>query len=256
MPVTDELLKYLNRHFVNRADFLAAANIARSFLHDLIDAHAMPGPIYRVWHDGSMWSSIGGWIGPVREAAADSDWYSPAGIWWARGAKVLAETGANASSIAETFTDAFRADFIAAVASLPVAKFGYAELFADGKACSERSAEMAAQEWSDWINGGYGVCLRHFDARSMVVKTSEAKRIQWITDRGRKQTLTAHEQLDLLDAMERLDAVMLPFAPHERPHGTPGLWIDEPLAKYGLGAIPLIQSTAKPADPSLAKLCA
>lgn len=255
MRATVELLEYLNRHFIDRAKFLTSANIDDRLFTGLIDARALPGPIYKVWSSGSLWSPMLDWVGPALDTAPDAEWYSPAATWWARRAKVLAETGVDASAIARTLFEAFRADFVDTIAALPVAKFGYDHLFTEGKISVERSLEMAAEEWDDWINGGYGVCLRRFDARSLVIKTSEAKRVQSITNCGRKDTLTAHEKLDLLDAMERLETVMLPFAPHERPCGTPGFWIDEPLAKYGMGSIPFVRSTMN-AALAAPRLCA
>jgi len=43
-----------------------------------------------------------------------------------------------------------------------------------------------------------------------------------LTDEGRAEHLAAPDMDRLLTALEELEAVMLPFAPHQRPHGTPG----------------------------------
>tara|TARA_R110002020_G_scaffold25225_6_gene82120 strand:- start:4114 stop:4329 length:216 start_codon:yes stop_codon:yes gene_type:complete len=65
------------------------------------------------------------------------------------------------------------------------------------------------------------------------------------------------ERIELLDALETLDAVMLPFAPHQRPFGTPGKWIDTVMSTYGFGSVPLVQhaSVEMPTAAS-AQLCA
>jgi hypothetical protein len=40
------------------------------------------------------------------------------------------------------------------------------------------------------------------------------------------------ERLALCVAVDDLDAVLLPFAPHERANGRPGVWIDAVRARY------------------------
>lgn len=244
------LSRYLKTHFVEEAAFARSAGIRLSLLRALMEAGALPGPIYRCWESGAVWSPIGGWIGEEDSGIPLSEWFSPAAIWWARRAAILTGSGLTASQAAERLREIFLADFSLTLGSEPIAKLAYPEAFRDSAIDPEKGREAGLAEWEDWINGGYGVCLRRFDARSLVIKTGEAARVRLITQSGTKETLTADEKLDLLNAMEKLDAVMLPFAPHQRPNGTPGFWVDAPLARYGLGSIPLVESIA-PEDPAL-----
>ncbi|MES1158329.1 MAG: DUF6058 family natural product biosynthesis protein, partial [Terricaulis silvestris] len=86
---------------------------------------------------------------------------------------------------------------------------------------------------SDWLGGGWAVCLQRWHGHHVVTKNLERARIAAMTDGGRRD-LSDAERIALLDAIARLDAVMLPFAPYERPHGTPGLFIDAMRERYRL----------------------
>lgn len=236
------LSRYAAIHFIDEPLFLRSANIARSLFGDLVAAGALPGAIYRVWASGAVWSPIGGWVGGEETGAPQSEWFSPAAVWWARRASVFLESGTPLAQIADVLRETFLADFRSVLETLPVARLAYPDAFPGGRLDPQAAEDAGRSEWADWINGGYGVCLRRFDARSLAVKTGEAARVRAITAAGTRETLTASEKLELLDAMEKLDAVMLPFAPHQRPKGTPGFWVDAPLARYGLGSVPLVWS--------------
>jgi hypothetical protein len=87
---------------------------------------------------------------------------------------------------------------------------------------------------ADWMNGGWAVCLRKWDGHHVVTKDLERARITAITEDGARETLAPIDRAALRDAITRLDAVILPFAPHERPHGTPGLFIDRMRERYSV----------------------
>ncbi len=139
------------------------------------------------------------------------------------------------ADIAHRFADGFIADFVAQLSALPDGRLAYPDVYVDGVLSLDAAEALAAAEWADWVNGGYGVCLRHWSAADVIAKMLHRGRIIALTDGGTRQTLTASDRLALLEAMERLEAVTLPFAPHQRPTGTPGLWIDKILVRYALG---------------------
>src|SRR5690606_31365949 len=220
------LSRYAAIHFIDEALFSRSANIERALFRDLIAAGALPGAIYRIWDSGAVWSPIGGWVDGEETTAPQSEWFSPAAVWWARRASVFLESGTPLAQVADALRETFLADFRAVLETLPIARLAYPDAFPEGRFDPQAGQDAGLAEWADWINGGYGVCLRRFDARSLAVKAGEAARVRAITESGTRETLTPAEKLDLLDAMERLDAVMLPFAPHQRPKGTPGFWVD------------------------------
>lgn len=239
---------YVERYFVPLDELARLGGVSLDALIALIAAHAIPGPIYSLWSNGAFWSPIGGQHGPEPVGAA-THWYAPAAAWWVRRSHGLTPAAA-----AIAFKERFIADFVTRLASEPQGHLGYPKVYQSGSFDPHAAAEAARSEWRDWIDGGYGVCLRQADAHHAITKTCRRAAIVAITDEGRATRLTPEQTDLLLTAMEQLDAVMLPFAPHQRPNGTPGLWLDAMLARYGLGTTREAISMA-PAAPAT-RLCA
>lgn len=248
MTDTAALQAYVERYFVSLDELAALGGTDTSALTDLIAARAIPGPIYSLWPNGAFWSMIGGSHGDTPRGEP-THWYAPAAAWWIRRARNLSPTAA-----ATAFEARFVADFVARLAAEPQGSLGYPAVYASGQFVSDAAAIAGRSEWRDWINGGYGVCLRHADAHHAIVKTCRRASVLSMTDAGRATALAADAIDHLLTVLEELDAVMLPFAPHQRPHGTPGLWLDATLERYGLGRTSEAAQSTTPPIPQ--RLCA
>lgn len=240
MPSVELLQAYVERHFIRLPELAARGGVELGRVQALIAAGALPGPSYRIWRNGAFWSAVGGAHNGDPEGRP-VEWYSPAAAWWIRrasGLDLLPE------AIAGQFAKHFATAFVTELADLADARLAYPDACPGGTFSPEAAARVATAEWADWINGGYGVCLRHWSAADVIAKMLHRGRIIALTAGGTRETLAAAERAALLDAVERLEAVMLPFAPHQRPTGTPGLWIDRMLLRYGLG---------EPAEPGAAE---
>ena len=248
MSAVAPLQAYVERHFVQLPELAARAGTDGVTAGELVAAGVAPQPSYRIWPSGAFSSPVGGAHGG-EPAGPSADWYSPAAAWWIRRALGMAEAPA---TIARLFADSFVADFVAQLAGLPDGHLAYPQIYVDGALSPTAAEALARTEWADWIDGGYGVCLRHWSAADAIAKMLQRGRIIALTDGGTRETLEPRDRLALLEAMERLDAVLLPFAPHQRPTGTPGLWIDRILVRYGLGR-PIGSATAEAAT---LRLCA
>ena len=224
------LKTYVQHHFVEMDTLARASRFTPSQIEALIKAKAIPEPAYSIWPNGAFSSPIGGRYG--QPSGTPVNWYSADAIWWLRNAMIL---DAAPEVVSATFQAAFCAQFLQRLQQIPEAILGYSECYRNGRLEPELAHSLASREWQDWAHGGYAVCLRKWNVHSLVTKTIERARIITITDAGRKPVLSDLERAHLLQAMERLDAVLLPFAPHQRPFGTPGLWIDAMLVHYGLG---------------------
>ena len=247
MTPAQSLQTYLHQHFLPLPEFARRVGMSPAGVQALIDAGAIPGPVYTTWPNGAFWSPVGGQhSGPPLGDL--THWYAPSALWWARRATVLRLAPTVA---ADQFRAGFVAAFCATLAAHPLGILGYPEVFANGVLDPDLTARKAAAEYQDWIDGGYAVCMRRWDAADVITKMVQRGRIIALTRSGTLETLTPDAKLDLLDAMESLEAVMLPFAPHQRPAGTPGLWIDAILARYDLGG-PLAEPTTAIPD----RLCA
>jgi hypothetical protein len=122
--------------------------------------------------------------------------------------------------------------FVRALAEEPLALVAFPAAFPNERLDSDAAVRCAAAEWESWIDGGYAVCLRRFSGESCVRKESLAKRIRLHLDQAPGYHLDAAA---LFDLVERLESLVLPFAPWQRDGGTPGRAIDAPLAQLGLG---------------------
>ncbi|WP_240230754.1 DUF6058 family natural product biosynthesis protein [Devosia lacusdianchii] len=242
------LQTYLDRYFVQLDDLARLGGVSPAEVAALIAARAIPQPIYTIWPNGAFSSPIGGPHGAAPHGEP-THWYSPAAAWWIRRSRGLSPVDASAR-----FEARFVADFVTRLPLEPQAPLGYAQVFATGRFDAAAAQASARAEWNDWIDGGYGVCLRYGDAHHAITKTCRRAAVLVMTDEGRRPELTPTERDALLDVMEELEAVMLPFAPHQRPQGTPGLWLDAVLARYGLGTTRDAQQAVGQAMPP--RLCA
>ena len=76
-------------------------------------------------------------------------------------------------------------------------------------------------EWSAYLSGEYGVCLREVSPESIVQKTALMDRIQGLLDDPDESSAAWRE--DLVSAVDRLDRLERPFAPDydRRRFGSP-----------------------------------
>ncbi|CAN7596237.1 DUF6058 family natural product biosynthesis protein [Devosia sp. LjRoot16] len=248
MSAVATLQSYVERHFVELAELADRAGADMATVAGLVAAGAAPEPSYRIWPNGAFSSPIGGAHGGEPQGLP-TDWYAPAAVWWIRRALGMSLAPAE---IAQRFAADFVVEFVTQLSALSDGQLAYPDVYVGGVLSRDAAAALAAAEWADWINGGYGVCLRHWSAADAIAKMLQRGRIIALTNGATRETLSPSDRLALLEALERLEAVILPFAPHQRPSGTPGLWIDRILKRYGLGR----PTGDAPAEPATLRLCA
>jgi hypothetical protein len=204
-------------------------------LNDLIDAGCGPGPIYAFSSRYGWWSALAGHVdghdGPPPPEA--ERWFAPAAVWGFRRAVLARRRGASLEAAARRNAALFTEEFIGALECLPEARFGFAECFDRSGIVETVARARAAEEWSAWIGGGYAVCLRIFTGETCVRKESLGAWLKAHIANPEAHPMTADEALSMC---EKLAQLMLPFAPWQRPHGTPGVTIDRLMADLGLGA--------------------
>lgn len=219
---------YVAAHCIPERALAARAGLDAAQLMALEAAGVVPKPTYRVG-PSSVISAIRA-LGQ-REAGA-AGWYGVSVAAWLRRAAVLAEA-TPAADLADAMADGVARDLVTTLggAAADAQAFGWGGLFRDGRCDLTAARAYVDGEWAGWMAGGWAVCLRRFDGHHLAVKEIERQRIGAMLAAGVE---TPAERLALADAMARLDAVLLPFAPHERPHGTPGKFLDEPARRLGL----------------------
>lgn len=229
-PAYATAVAYVTAHHTPRSALAVAAGLTERELARLAEAGVLPEPTYRIGPAGVM-SAIG-WIGAAPDGEA---FYGPSVIHWLRRARVLAEQVPSAGLVAALeawLAEDLRRALAARTDEATIHGWGH---LMRGGAVNADAVRGEVESYRDgWEAGGWAVCLRRFDGHHLATKEIERRRIAALTQDGTKPELPAPERLAVLDAMIRLDSVLLPFAPHERPYGTPGKFIDAVALRYDL----------------------
>jgi hypothetical protein len=220
MPADDDARRYDERWFWTLDDLAEAVGVTPARAEQLVAAGCAPGPIYARGADG-WWSALGAEGGPP----AGEHWYSPAAAWGLRQAELAMRGG---SSLAEAAVMS-RERFAVALGDQRHARLAFASCFSGDAIDRDAARAVAEDEWASWIQGGYGVCLRIFTAETCVAKESLGARLKAAIGEPN------HDTADLLAEAEALAGLLLPFAPWQRPTGTPGRTIDRLLRELHLG---------------------
>jgi hypothetical protein len=217
--------RYIDRHFWTIDDLADATGTSVDRVRALIAAGCAPGPVY-VLGDEGWWSALDRDERAMPEGPA---WYSPGAAWGIRRASLVARDGASDADVATMLARDFAAAFVRALAAVDGAATAFPGCFVDGAIDTIAAHVVARAEWDSWLDGGYAVCLRVFTAATCVMKETLAARM--------KAALATddYDAAALLVMAEQLAGIILPFAPWQRPTGTPGRTIDRLLAEQALG---------------------
>lgn len=225
MHTDHDTRRYVQRWFWTLDELAEAVGATPARVERLIVAQCAPGVIYAHGDDG-WWSALGA----ERAAPAGEHWYSPGAAWGLRQAELATRGGMSPEDAGIMLRDRFAEAFAVALGREPYARHAFATCFT-GEAVDREAARRAAnEEWASWIAGGYGVCLRVFTAGTCVAKEALGARIKAAIDEP------GHDAATLLADAESLAGLILPFAPWQRPLGTPGRTIDRLLREQCLGS--------------------
>lgn len=225
MDMTTIGRRYVERWFWTLDELAEAAGAPIEQVQTLIAAGCAPGPIYVLGDDG-WWSALGARSEPAPSGQA---WYAPGAAWGLRRALLAVRAGVTPGEAAAANAARFAEDFVAAIGRIEGAERAFPDCFAGGLVDPEAAKTAAAEQWDAWLLGGYGVCLGVFTAETCIAKETLGLTM--------KRALAAGDgdAAMLLDQAEALAGLILPFAPWQRPVGTPGLTIDRLLAEQALG---------------------
>lgn len=221
---------YIEDTATPREALAAASGVSETDLTAIEAAGALPAPTYVLFKD-AIRSPIRTLGEPPRDGGRA--YYCPSVLHWLRRARLLAP---ETPGLLDRLTAWFADDFAAALQAqgLDARRYSWSHLYGANGAISHKALTQEVERLSaDWMTGGWAVCLRRWNGHHVVTKDLERARIAALTENAMRQ-LDSHERQGLFDAIERLDSVMLPFAPHERPHGTPGLFIERMRERYGV----------------------
>jgi hypothetical protein len=222
---------YVTRHFWSLDQLAEACGCDADTVLGLIGAGC---PIYALPPGGAWWSALAARRGQASIAPSKSAtiWYAPSAAWGLRTARLLLRDGATPATAAQALRAQFGRCFIDALGGLPGAPSAFPTCFTtDGGVGKDAAQIVADEEWSAWLSGAYAVCLRVFTAETCIRKEALAAQLKAALH-GHGEP---HTDIERVAMAEALAGLILPFAPWERPHCTPGLTIDHLLQGSQIG---------------------
>jgi hypothetical protein len=172
----------------------------------------MPRPSYRL----RLQVACDSYFGPHEESHA-IDWYAQGAVAWAG----LLEMLDGPRQAFHVFADRYRRRL--------------AQLAGDG--LLPDAGELAndahiAAEWRHFLDGTYGLCTRTGLPEEIAAKEAAIAVIRALTELGARQGLHDEQRSRLAAAVDLLDRVGAPFAPHEVARSSRRRYVDEVRAAW------------------------
>lgn len=200
------LIDYLKQHFLTREQLLAHTGIDEDRLNEWQALGMMPRPSYHLRLDLACDSFFG-----RHEEQHTVAWYAQGYVAWAG---MLAALDGPRQAY-ETFAQRYRRR----LAQLAVDKrLTYPQALAD-------DAHIET-EWRHFLDGTYGLCTRSGLPEDIAAKEAAIVLIRALTEAGARQQLNEEERRQLAAAVELLDRVSSPFAPHEVERSSRRRYVD------------------------------
>jgi hypothetical protein len=200
-------IRWIESECISADALPAVVGIALREFDEIQSAGVVPIPTYKLYDAGiiSPVASLG------TTGRALGTYYGIAVVGWLRRASVYrARHGLD--RLAPALREWVRGDFRRALREQAetASQFGWARLFEDGRLVPCAFAAAAETLWSEWLDGGWAVCLNQFSGDDVVSKDIETERIPALAARDSQSDA-------LVEAMLRFDRIVRPFAPFERP---------------------------------------
>lgn len=202
-----DLIDYLNRRFLTRKQLLARTGMADARLDELQQLGMMPRASYRLRLDIACDS----FFGSHAENHA-IEWYAQGCVAWAG----LLGALDGPQQAFEVFAGRYRRR---------LAQLAAEDLLTAADTLTGE-AHIAA-EWRHFLEGTYGVCTRAGLPEEIAAKEAAVVLIRELTASGERQELVPAERLRLAAAVDLLDRVSAPFAPHEVARSSRRRYVDE-----------------------------
>jgi hypothetical protein len=208
-----ELIDYLNRHFFTGAQLLARTGIETATLEDWQRRRMMPQPSYRLRLDAHCHSFFGA---HTEQLAAD--YYPKGSPAWIAALKALDDERQAYDLFARRYRE--RLAQLAASDIVPV----------DSPLAGE---SHITAEWEHFLAGTYGVCTVSGLAEDIAAKEAAVTLVRELTATD-ERALTDSRRQRLRGAVDLLDSVSAPFAPHEVERSSRRKYVDDVRTAYGL----------------------
>lgn len=200
-------LEYILANFISLPQLAVLSGQSEDAIGEFIAARCLPGAAYRLEGQVAL-SSI---FGDHKEVWAAS-FFPRSHVDKVRS---IARQEAPLEAVRSSLEAAFKAEYRALLVELQAGTFGMAGLFNPDGSLSDRPTEgLLDREWNHYLDGTYGLCTRSASVREIATKEIMIARIKYLSTQL-EQNPTDALRTDLAQAVDLLDSVSAPFAPHE-----------------------------------------
>ncbi|NVJ97280.1 MAG: hypothetical protein HWE25_03950 [Alphaproteobacteria bacterium] len=217
-------LSYLQSSFLTLEQLAGLSGVSADRLRAMIAHGCLPGPAYKV--EGKC--RISSFFGDHDEVM--DIWYFPRS--YIGTALALQQSGKELEVLAEEEKALFFRIYTSVLEEWNAQAFGLGHLFQDdARVGGEAAISFLEGEWQHYLSGTYGLCTRTASAKEIAVKEVMIARIKFLTSDMSKDR-AAVDITELVQAVDFLDEVSAPFAPHEVGRSSREKYINQPRAKY------------------------
>lgn len=200
-------LHYIQSTFLTFELLTELSGVSPERLHAFMDAGCLPGPAYRVSGPCQISSFFGD-----HEERIELQYFPRA---YVAKATMLERSGLSLQDLAKSEKASFFKLYAETLEALGAQTFGLGSLFGpSGMVDGAEANALLENEWQAYLDGTYGLCTRTASATEIATKEAMIAKIKYLTaviDAGSQGQLVA----DLKQAVDLLDQVSAPFAPHE-----------------------------------------
>ena len=214
------LFHYLHDHFYTLDQLAQAAHMRVENIRAFQDKKMLPLPTYQLNGEYQVQSFFG-----VHQDAQSIEFYPKDTVSWLR----IIQNLPTREAAFDAFSHRYRLTFscLKQLSNLHRKDYLYTVM---------QSEDKLKEEWDHFLAGSYGVCTRSGLPEDIAAKDFALEEIRSLLDSG--MLTLRHMRKKLENAVNLLDEVSAPFAPHERARSTRHQYVDEVRRQYRL-ALPL-----------------
>jgi hypothetical protein len=217
-------LQYLQSTFLTFDQLSELTGVEPARLRGLIKAGCLPGPAYRVVGECVISSIFGD-----HADAVELQFFPRSYVAKVNG---LVQSGLPDDELARREKQDFFAQYVETLVALRVHTFGLDALYGqDGHVGGAEAEALLEKEWLAYLDGAYGLCTGSASAEEIATKEAMIAKIKFLIaaiETGGAGTLLA----ELEQAVDLLDQVSAPFAPHEVARSSRETYINQVRARY------------------------
>ncbi len=216
--------QYVDDRFLELEQVAALSGLPENRLLDMIAAGCLPGPAYTVWKDMRISSFFG-----IFEEKVSTAYYTASTV---EKSKDIDARHLPLSEVAVKLRQEFEADYKRALVELAARDYGLSHLFDENGAVAGQAAEeLFSSEWQHYLDGTYSVCTKTAAAYDIATKEIMAAKIKFLCKQLDTQSCETLLR-ELERAVDKLDDVSSPFAPHEVLRSSRETYINQVRRKY------------------------